>query len=176
MPTSLRLVQLATCLVAVAWVTLRGHAASALLLGTSLRLLVDGGTWPYYTVGLVVGALVWDVLESEYRLPWATITAAAMLPKPTWIEPAEVRALMRLVACLAGVVLVLWTVRGSELRSAGGADGGERAGEDRLVDHHAEHGGGGGFEPVAVGSHVRGHRVASLDAPLGRIVRRLHPQ
>ncbi len=155
MPTSMRLLQVTICLVAVAWVTLRGHAASALLLGVSLRLLLDGGTWPYYTAGLIVGALLWDVLESDYRLPWATIAATAMLPKPTWIEPAEVRALMRLVACLAGVALVLWTVRRSEAGSVergsvedGSVEGGdraERAGEDRLVEHEDDAGGGGGF-------------------------------
>lgn len=185
MPTVLRLAQLGACLVAVAWVTLRGHVSCALLVGVSVRLLLDGGTWSYYTAGFVVGALLWDVLESDYPLPWATIAASALLPKPTWIEPAEVRSLMRLVACLAAVALVLWTVRrgtrGTEPAPSGGSveggDGADRAGEDGLVEFDAEAGSVGEREPAAIGPQRRGQRVVtSFDAPLGRVLRPLHPQ
>ena len=185
MPTVLRLAQLGACLVAVAWVTLRGHVSCALLLGISVRLLLDGGTWSYYTAGLIVGALLWDVLESEYPLPWASIAASALLPKPSWIEPAEVRSLMRLVACLGAVVLVLWTVRrghrGSAPGSAGGSvegrDGADRAGEHGLVEVDAEAGSVGELEPAAVGPQRRGQRVVTaFDAPLGLVLRPLHPQ
>lgn len=188
MPVSLRLVQLALCIVVVGWVTLRGHVACALLLGVSVRLLLDGGTWPYYTAGLIVGALLWDVLESEYRLPWATIAASALLPKPTWIEPAEVRSLMRLVACLGAIALVLWTVHRDGHRdghsddgraatgSVEGGDGADRAGQDGLVELDAEPRPIGQLEPAAVGPQRRGQRVvAAFDAPLGRILGPLHP-
>lgn len=189
MPTTLRLVQLAMCIVAVGWVTLRGHVACALLLGVSVRLLLDGGTWPYYTAGLIVGALLWDVLESEYRIPWATIAASALLPKPTWIEPAEVRALMRLVACLGAIALVLWTVRrgtrrdgdgtsdGSVDGSVEGGDGADRSGEHALVELDAEPGPVGQLEPAIVGPQRLGQRVvAAFDAPFGRVLGPLHPQ
>lgn len=193
MPTTLRLVQLAMCIVAVGWVTLRGHVACALLLGVSVRLLLDGGTWPYYTAGLIVGALLWDVLESEYRIPWATIAASALLPKPTWIEPAEVRALMRLVACLGAIAVVLWTVRrgtrrdgdgtsdgsvdGSVEGSVEGGDGADRSGEHALVELDAEPGPVGQLEPAIVGPQRLGQRVvAAFDAPFGRVLGPLHPQ
>lgn len=193
MPTALRLVQLGACAVAVGWVTLRGHVASALLLGIAVRLLLDGGTWPYYTAGLIIGALLWDVLESEYRLPWATIAASALLPKPTWIESAEVRSLMRLVACLGAIALVLWTVHRDAGREAGrdgdrdgdgarepsveGGGGAEGAGEHGLVELDAEPRPVGQFEPTTVGTQVRRQWVvAPFDAPLGRILRPLHPQ
>jgi hypothetical protein len=185
------------CIVAVGWVTLRGHVACALLLGVSVRLLLDGGTWPYYTAGLIVGALLWDVLESEYRIPWATIAASALLPKPTWIEPAEVRALMRLVACLGAIALVLWAVRrgtrrdgdgtsdgsvdGSVERSVEGSveggDGADRSGEHALVELDAEPGPVGQLEPAIVGPQRLGQRVvAAFDAPFGRVLGPLHPQ
>ncbi len=192
MPTALRLVQLVVCVLAVSWVTLRGHVSCAVLLGISVRLLLDGGTWPYYTAGLIVGALLWDVLESEYRIPWATIAASALLPKPTWIEPAEVRSLMRLVACLGAIALVLWTVRRGDRGTAGsgrgsvggsvggsveGGDGAERAGEHALVEVDAEAGSVGQLEPATVGPQRRGQRVVTpFDAPLGRVLRPLHPQ
>lgn len=189
MPTTLRMLQLAMCIVAVGWVTLRGHVACALLLGVSVRLLLDGGTWPYYTAGLIVGALLWDVLESEYRIPWATIAASALLPKPTWIEPAEVRALMRLVACLGAIALVLWTVRrgarrdgdgtsdGSVDGSVEGGDGADRSGEHALVELDAEPGPVGQLEPAIVGPQRLGQRViAAFDAPFGRVLGPLHPQ
>jgi hypothetical protein len=188
MPTWLRLAQLTCCAGAVAWVTLRGHVASALLLGVSVRLLFDGGTWPYYTAGLMMGALLWDVLESDYRIPWATIAATALLPKPTWIEPAEVRALMRLVACLGSIALVLWTVRRGKRStpvgptsvgsaSVEGGDGADGASQDGLVELDAETGRVGQLEPASVGPHVRRHRViATFDAPFGRILRPFHPE
>lgn len=111
MPTVARIGQLTLCLLAVAWVTARGHASLALFLGVALRLLLDGGTWPYYTAGLVAGALVVDLRHHTRRLPWLVLVTSLLLPKPTWIEVAEVRALLRAVACVAAVTAVWWIAR-----------------------------------------------------------------
>jgi hypothetical protein len=119
MPTGLRLAQLAICFGAVTWLALRGHVAAAPLVGIALRLLLDGGTWPYYTAGFVMAAFAWDMVESRSRLPWATIAATVLLPKPSWFGPDELRALLRTIACLGAVVAVMWTVRRGTVDLAG---------------------------------------------------------
>lgn len=118
MPTALRLAQLALCLAVVAWCVVRGHAAWALFAGVAVRLLLDGGTWPYYTAGLVAGALVFDLTAHRRRLPWAVLAATVLLPKPTWVGPDELRALLRFLACAAALGAVLW--RSQRARSGPG--------------------------------------------------------
>lgn len=111
MSSGLRIAQLLVCLLAVVWVTMRGHVTAALVLGVALRLLLDGGTWPYYTAGLMAGALVFDLTCHRSRIPWAVAASTVLLPKPTWLDVLDLRALMRAVCCLGIVVAVLWAVR-----------------------------------------------------------------
>ena len=106
-PASLRTAQLLAALAVAAIVAWRGRVNGVLLAAIAVRLGMDPGTWAYYTPGLVVGALVWDTYESRRKLPWATI-AASLLLLPSWIIPSDdVRAGLRLVACVAAVAVVL---------------------------------------------------------------------
>jgi ABC-type lipoprotein export system ATPase subunit len=110
-PAALRLVQLALALLVVCVLVMRGQPASALAAGVAVRLLVDGGTWPYYTAGLIAGALLFDLTAHRHRLPWAVLVATALLPKSTWIEPDELRALLRLLACSMAIGTAVWFAR-----------------------------------------------------------------
>ncbi|MCU1388759.1 MAG: hypothetical protein JWL72_2097 [Ilumatobacteraceae bacterium] len=107
--SSIRIVQLVLALAAVAIAVWRGHTAGALVVGVAVRLLLDGGTWPYYTVGLVLGAALWDVSRPGRQLPYLTLVTVALLP-PAWlIQTHEIRAVMRLAACLVCLaVVVVW--------------------------------------------------------------------
>jgi len=113
LPASLRTLQLGAAFVVALVAVWRGRTSGVLLAAISARLMLDPGTWSYYTPGLVVGALVWDTFERRRRLPWTTI-AATLLLAPAWIDPlANLRAWLRLAACFASIGVVL-TSRGSE--------------------------------------------------------------
>ena len=61
----------------------------------AVRLATDPATWSYYTPALVIGVLVWDVLERR-RFPGATLIAVVGLA-PTWLVPSDTApAVMRL--------------------------------------------------------------------------------
>lgn len=107
-PSALRYFQLGLAFAAVAVVAVwRGRPAGALLAGVACRVALDPGTWNYYTVGFLLGALMWDLSRSS-RVPYVTLLACALLP-PTWmIDVPEVRAIMRLVASACALAIVLW--------------------------------------------------------------------
>lgn len=149
-PAALRMAQLLLGVAVVTWTVVRGRLSCALLAGIAVRLLFEAATWPYYTAALVLGALVWDVLESRAVLPWATITAAVLVFPPWWFDAPDVRASMRLVACLGALELVRRTVTRPGLSSAEGGAGAARGGEDVLVELDAESGCVGELDPTAV--------------------------
>jgi hypothetical protein len=64
----------------------RGRWAAALLVAMSVRLALDPGTNRYYTAGLVVGALVWDVCGSRLRWPAWSLTAFLLLHELRWLR------------------------------------------------------------------------------------------
>jgi hypothetical protein len=105
-PAVLRLAQLAGALGVVAWITWRRSPAGALLAGIAVRLAFDPATWEYYTVGLVVGALIWDLEISPRRWPMATIAATVLVPPDVWFELPELRSALRLFGCIVMLTLV----------------------------------------------------------------------
>jgi len=56
----------------------RGRWPAVLLICTSVRIALDPNTYPYYTAGLVTGALVWDLLGSRRAVPAWTLAAGSM--------------------------------------------------------------------------------------------------
>jgi hypothetical protein len=105
-----RTLQLVLAIAAAWFAVAKGRPAGVLLAGVSVRLMLDGGTWEYYTPAFVVGALMWDLFESRRRIPWATIAASVLLA-PAWVGlPTDVRAVLRLVACSAALATVLLTM------------------------------------------------------------------
>ena len=63
----------------------RGRAIGILLLVMASRLALDPGTNRYYTAGLAVGALLWDLTGSRSRWPWWTLTVLAVLHAARWV-------------------------------------------------------------------------------------------
>ena len=79
-PGWLRPTQLALGLAVTTVVALRRDAWPRILAaGIAARLLIDPATNHYYTTGLVVGALVWELHREPGRLPWRTAVGAVVL-------------------------------------------------------------------------------------------------
>jgi hypothetical protein len=80
MPVWVRPTQLALGLgattMAVLW---RGSWPAAFVAGIAARMLIDPATEHYYTTGLVLAALVWELDDSPDRLPWRTALIATVL-------------------------------------------------------------------------------------------------
>jgi hypothetical protein len=107
MPDWMRVAQLLGCLTAAAVVALRGRPESVIAVAIAVRIATDPATWSYYTPGLVVGVLVWDLLDQR-RFPWATLAVVLALA-PTWLVPSETaRAVLRLAVAVA---VIGWALR-----------------------------------------------------------------
>jgi Glycosyltransferase family 87 len=84
----------------------RRRPEGAVLAAIGCRLLLDPGTWPYYTPGFVLGALVWDLHRRHGRFPIVTLAAAVLLC-PAWLLPWETgRAALRLCATVGAIAAV----------------------------------------------------------------------
>jgi len=57
----------------------RGRWQAVLLVAVAARILLDPGVYAYYTSGAVLGAIVVDLALTKWRLPWVTVTTAALL-------------------------------------------------------------------------------------------------
>ena len=102
MPDWMRVAQLLACIGVAAALAVRCRPESVIAATIAVRLATDPATWSYYTPGLVIGVLVWDVLEQR-RFPRATLIAVVGLA-PTWLVPSDTaRAVMRLALCVAVV-------------------------------------------------------------------------
>ena len=107
MPTWLRSAQLLGALCVATIAVWRGRIGGVLLVAVAFRMMTDPGTWSYYTAGFMLGALAWDQYETTAIAPAATLAAAVLLLPPWLIPWADVRAVTRLVAGLAAIVLVV---------------------------------------------------------------------
>jgi len=105
-PTWLRSAQLLGALALATFAVWRGRVGGVILIAIAFRMMTDPGTWSYYTAGFMLGALAWDLFETASVLPTATLAAAVLLMPPWLIPNSDVRAVMRLVAFLAAIVLV----------------------------------------------------------------------
>ena len=56
----------------------RGRWPAVLLICTSVRIALDPNTYPYYSAGLVTGALVWDLMGARRPVPAWTLAAGSM--------------------------------------------------------------------------------------------------
>jgi hypothetical protein len=106
-PGWMRVAQLVLALVVASAAVLRRVPEGVILAAVAVRLGTDPGTWSYYTAGLALGALAWDLVHVRRTVPVTTLMVAVLLP-PTWLVPSDgLRAMMRLVACVAAIVIVL---------------------------------------------------------------------
>jgi hypothetical protein len=105
-----RPVQLGVGLLTASVAVLRGRWPGALLVGVAIRLLLDPGAHLYYSAGLVVAALVWDLLGSRWTIPWATLLTAAALQVPRVLSaPPWFSGWLRLLVTVGAVVAVYAT-------------------------------------------------------------------
>jgi hypothetical protein len=56
----------------------RGRWPAVLLICTAVRVALDPNTYPYYDAGLVVGALVWDLLGARRAVPAWSLAAGSL--------------------------------------------------------------------------------------------------
>lgn len=102
LPDWTRIAQLVACLAIGMFLVLRNRPEAVIAAAVAVRIATDPATWSYYTPGLVIGVLIWDLLDRR-RLPWATLAVVVGLA-PTWLVPSDsVRAVLR-TAVAVGVV------------------------------------------------------------------------
>jgi hypothetical protein len=102
-----RPVQLGLGAAGVAWAVLRRRWRGAVLVGVAVRLALDPGTHLYYSAGMVVAAVSWDLLAERRTLPWTAATVAALLqlPRVVGIDP-HLSGWLRLLVTVGSVALV----------------------------------------------------------------------
>jgi hypothetical protein len=106
---ALRSGQLVLALAVAAWCVWRGTPHHALMAAVGVRLATDPATWSYYTPGLLIGTMLWDHGTRGRRIPILTLVCGAMLV-PAWIvDDPDMRAVMRLVACVLAVGAAITT-------------------------------------------------------------------
>jgi hypothetical protein len=111
---------LAATTIAVLW---RRSWPAAFVAGIAARMLIDPATEHYYTTGLVLAALVWELDDSPDRLPWRTALMAVVLEVAA--SDVTLGGLMPttrflvLVATIATVLATPQTGRSSVLEASG---------------------------------------------------------
>jgi hypothetical protein len=78
------------------------------LVGVAVRVMLDPSARAYYTTGFVFAALVWDLFEPRWLLPFTTIGVAALLDLPPVLgaTPTEA-AILRLISAVGAIAVVL---------------------------------------------------------------------
>ena len=114
-PSWVRPVQLGTALVGGTLAVARNRWGAVLLVGIALRIGLDPQTFLYYSAGLLVAALVWDLLRSPHPAPVWTLAGFVLLNVAyvSGIDP-HTRAILRLLitAAVVGTVLLAPAGRG----------------------------------------------------------------
>ena len=106
LPDWMRMAQLVACFAIAAVTVVRHRPESVIAAAIAVRIATDPATWNYYTPGLVIGVLIWDLLDRR-RFPWMTLAAAVGLA-PTWLVPSDTaRAVLRLAVAVAVVAWAL---------------------------------------------------------------------
>jgi hypothetical protein len=87
---------------------LRGRWPAVILLGVGARVALDPADWGYYTAGILLGALLWDLLGSEKPLPlWTIISFSALNAIHLLTHDAALLGLLRLALPLAFTAVIL---------------------------------------------------------------------
>jgi hypothetical protein len=132
----------------------RRRWALAILGVIAARLALDPGTNHYYAAGVLVGAVLWDVVGSRRGLPWWSGAAFAGLfllrafPLPPYANGVATLAFFAAVCVLAA------------LPSQGATPGEQQDREHRDPDHHGRVRSGGAVgQPAGVGPELGRKRV-----------------
>jgi hypothetical protein len=93
----------------------RQRWAAVILLGVGARIALDPGVYAYYTAGVLLGALIWDLLGTRRPLPlWTLTSAAALSIAPMLTSDAALLGQIRLGLVAAFTLAVLLTPVGTE--------------------------------------------------------------
>lgn len=110
-PTQL-LVGLALATIAV----LKGRWPAVLLVGVSVRMILDTAVWDYYAGGLVVAAFAWEIVRNRAGVPWLTfITLWAVFLAGIDVNGDRMSAVLRLMACVTAIVAVFAVPRAASV-------------------------------------------------------------
>jgi hypothetical protein len=88
---------------------LRGRWPAVILLGVGARIALDPGDWAYYTAGVLVGALLWDMAGMSRPIPlWTVASFAALTAVHEVTSDSAVFGLVRLglVIAFSGAILL----------------------------------------------------------------------
>jgi hypothetical protein len=77
--------QMVLGLVVAAVAIRRGRWQAVVVLVVAVRIVLDPGSYSYYTSGILVGALLWDLTGSRRAFPVWSWSAAAMLFAARWL-------------------------------------------------------------------------------------------
>lgn len=115
-PVWVRPVQLGAGLVVAALAVARGRWGAVLLVGIAVRVALDPQVFLYYSAGLVLAALAWDLLRSPRPVPvWALATFVSLDVAYVTIASPSARAVLRLVVTLVAVgVAILAPARSTD--------------------------------------------------------------
>lgn len=104
----------------------RGRAAAIVLAVIAVRMLLDPGTWSYYTAGLLTGTVLLDLCRTRQRrdVPWFSAGAFVAVFLPSYLHVGlfaspSVHGLLRagfLLAAIAGAYTVTSDLRPAALR------------------------------------------------------------
>jgi hypothetical protein len=82
---------------------------AAVLVAVAWRVALDPATWPYYWAGVVLGALVFDLLGTRSTIPYWTAIAFVVVAsaEELGIDGAG-RAVLRIAFAVAVLAVALW--------------------------------------------------------------------
>jgi hypothetical protein len=86
----------------------RGRWPAVILLGVGARIALDPADWGYYTAGVLVGALLWDLVGMRRPIPLWTVTSfAALTAVHAVTKDSTVLGLLRLSLVIAFSAVIL---------------------------------------------------------------------
>lgn len=119
-PLWVRPVQLGAAVVVGMLAVARGRWGAVLLVGVAMRVALDPEVFLYYSAGLLLAALAWDLLRSPRPLPaWSLVGFVLLNDAPVVISSPSGLAVLRLAVTAAAVGLVV-LVPGAKAEDAAG--------------------------------------------------------
>jgi hypothetical protein len=122
----------------------RGRWPAVILLATAARILIDPEVYSYYTAGVLLGAVAYDLILTRHRWPWLTTGGLLALHVVRLVAhivpiPLHVLGLLRVAYVAAVVVVVLVPARRPSVHVRGRRRGRHREGTALRPPHEPDH-------------------------------------
>ena len=86
----------------------RGRWPAVILLAVGARIALDPAAHSYYTAGVMLGALTWDLLGARHPVPlWSSLSFGALTVVPVLTRDAHLQGTFRLALVAAFTLIVL---------------------------------------------------------------------